>query len=201
MSETIKAFLNSIAYHVGDVPMLDIGEAQRTIDEWKEEGMKVPSDLDASVLYSYYQDTLCERYPVSYEPLAPELDALVYEFLCDEGWDFRDGLDEEIDYINAWYSVNDWIGVKNRDGEKFPQFLTPDVFMRYVNCHHKRIASCFLYIVTFERGEENWHGPYNSLTFAYESANGIVHYTASDYLLSKFDVRVSKYHEIMTRSN
>ena len=208
MSESIKAFLNSIAYHVGDVPMLDVGEAQQTLDEWKEEGMPVPSDLDALTLYAYYQETLCERYPISTEPLTHELDRLVYQFLRGEGWDFQDGLDAEIDYIDAWFSVNDWISVKRRDGEQFPQYITPEVFMRYVNSHHARRDRCHLWIIETIEDKEGktksyWHGPFEHLDHIgihVKDGTHTVFYRYDDCVKEGDEIEVDEWHSIVYRN-
>ena len=204
--DKVTSFFNSVAYHVGDVPMLDMGEAQRTIDEWKKEGVYPPSYIDADVLYTYHQDTLCARYPISTEPLAHNLDRRVFEFLRDEGWDFRDGLEDQIDYINAWYSISDWREVAKRDGYEFPQFLTPEVFMRYVNSHNARLERCRMWIienVEDKNGQTHthWHGPFERLDFLCrdpKERNKVV-YRYTNAVVEDDEISVDEWHSIEYR--
>lgn len=197
MNDSLKAFLNSVAYHVGDVPLLSVEEADMTIDQWHAEGIDTPSNLTAEALYTYHQDAINERYPITSEPLDPDLDRIIYRFLSSEGYDFNAHDPGPITYVQAWFAVNNW----RVDDPEVPDFFTPSAFMRWMNSHCGKRAYDKLWITYGKDGEEVWHGPYRTLIPRFIDADGTMVYMACDAYHDEFRVEVPVSHEVTTRDD
>lgn len=198
MNATIDRFLHTVAYSIDDEPMTQ-SVAEDLIHRWENLGVDIPDDVSVVSLTAHCLDVLRSRYPVAAERIDPKLDRAVTEWLDGEGWDFIDGLDDPIDYVSAWYAVEEWRDVVRQDGNEFPDFLTPLTFMRYVNYHHEqRVMRDVLWLVTFENYEEHWHGPYCSIRPDHANADGSVVYDASDSCGFEYHLTVPKWHEIMS---
>ena len=198
MNNSVKAFLNSVAYHVDDVPMIDVDEARDTIDEWKSEGINVPDELTAPVLFHYHNDTINARYPENCEPLNPVVDRAIYRFLRYELYDFRHGTCEPISYVQAWFAVHGW---RIDEGTTVPDCLTPLAYMRYVNSHHAKGELDKLWITYNDGGEERWVGPFRTISPDHITADGSMFYTVCDFVEDDVLVVVPIKHEITTRDD
>lgn len=198
MNDSLKAFLNSVAYHVDDVPLLAGSEAEDVLDEWKAEGIDVPDELSAPVLFLYHNDTLDERYPVTYEPLNPVLDRAIFRFLRGELYDFHDGTDEPITYVEAWFAVNEW---RTDDETIVPDCLTPLTYMRYVNSHHAMRKYDKVWITYADEGEEHWVGPFRSIAPNHIDADGNMEYRVCDAFEEDVSIVVPVSHEVTTRDD
>lgn len=198
MNNSVNAFINSVAYHVDDIPLLDESEARDTIDGWKAEGLDVPRELIAPVLFHYHNDVLNERYPVTDEPLNPVIDRAIYRFLRGELYDFRDGTSEPISYVQAWFAVHEWL----TDGETVaPDCLTALTYMRYVNSHHAKGELDKLWITYNDGGEEHWVGPFRTISPDHITADGSMFYTVCDFVEDDVLVVVPIKHEVTTRDD
>lgn len=201
MTDSLKAFLNSIAYHVDDVPMLSSDEAYDVINEWKDEGIPVPDSLTPQILFEYHNGVLNDRYPVNAEPLKHALDRKIRKYLEGIGWDFVNGLAKPITYVQSWFAVDRLRSGIDCHGDCCPASITPFSFMRWVNYHHERTGACRLWIIESHEMGCKWFGPFESLDYLGRSSKrrSCVVYRYADALDDGDEITVNEWHSIVCK--